>query len=122
MSEELERALHQALRAEAPDRNFTARVMARVAAAPASSARPGWRVRIRSALRPGAPRMAAPWLAASAVACALAVLGWSHWRRESLARERALQARAELLQALSITAETVGTARRLVLRNERPDS
>ncbi len=122
MSEELERALRQALRAEDPGRAFTARVMARVADQPAASALPGWRVRTFSAVRPGAPRAAAPWLAASAAAGALAVLGLAHWRSEALARERGLQARAELLQALSITAETVGTARRLVLRNERPDS
>ncbi len=122
MSEELERALRQALRAEDPGRTFTERVLARVANQPASSALPGWWVRIFSAVRPAQPRAAAPWLAASAAACALAVLGLVHWRSEALARERGLQARAQLLQALSITAETVGTARRLVLRNERPDS
>ena len=122
MSDELERALREALRAEEPGPAFTARVMVRVAHAPASSARPGWWVRILSALRPGAPRAAASWLAASAAACLLAVFGVVHWRSEYRVRERGLQARAELLQALSITAETVGTARRLVLRNEQPDS
>ena len=122
MNEELERALRQALRVEDPGRAFTERVMARVADESAAAAGRGWLVRVFSAVWPGAPRAAAPWLAASAAACALAVLGLAHWRSESLARARGLQARAELLQALSITAETVGTARRLVLRNERPDS
>lgn len=122
MSEELERALRQVLRAEDPGRAFTERVMARVTDGPAASAPRGWLARVFSAVRPGAPRTAAPWLAASTAACALAVLGLAHWRSESVARARGLQARAELLQALSITAETVDTARRLVLRNERPDS
>ncbi|MHB1869851.1 MAG: hypothetical protein ACYCT1_03215 [Steroidobacteraceae bacterium] len=122
MSEELQRALRQALRVEDPGRAFTERVMARVADEPTASGVRGWLARVCSTLRPGSPRAAAPWLAAGATACVLAVLGVAHWRSESLARARGLQARAELLQALSITAETVGTARRLVLRNERPDS
>ena len=131
MTDDFEAQLRRALRSEDPGAPFTERVMQRVKGAPralGASREPraaglrGWLTRAGSAARLRLPRRAPQWVAATVLACAVAVVGVAHWRSESLARSRAMQARAELLQALSVTAETLGTARKLVRRNNGHES
>ncbi len=131
MTDEFETQLRRALRPQDPGAPFTERVMQRMNGAPralGASREPraaglrGWLSRAGSAARLRLPRRAPQWVAATVLACAVAVVGVAHWRSESLARSRAMQARAELLQALSVTAETLGTARKLVRRNNGHES
>jgi hypothetical protein len=107
---ELEQALRGALRPRAPDAHFSAQVMARIDAqrGPAPSApRPDRRHNFR--------RWSAP---AALAACALVAVGVMHWRHEAADRERGVEARAQLLQALSIAGAQVNSARTAVLREE----
>ena len=131
MTDEFETQLRRALRPQDPGAPFTERVMQRMNGAPralGASREPraaglrGWLSRAGSAARLRLPRRAPQWVAATVLACAVAVVGVAHWRSESLARSRAMQARAELLQALSVTAETLGPARKLVRRNNGHES
>ena len=131
MTDEFETQLRRALRPQDPGAPFTERVMQRMNGAPralGASREPraaglrGWLSRAGSAARLRLPRRAPQWVAATVLACAVAVVGVAHWRSESLARSRAMQARAELLQALRVTAETLGTARKLVRRNNGHES
>jgi hypothetical protein len=131
MTHDFETELRRALRPEDPGAPFTERVMERVSGAtralgaspePKESGRRGWLAGDRSAARLRLPRPAPQWVAAAVLACAVAAVGAGYWRSESLARSRGMQARAELLQALSVTAETLGTARNLVLRGDGHES
>lgn len=100
---ELEQALRRALRARAPGENFIAEVMGRIEAAPRADRR-----------RP-VRRWSVP---ASLAACALVAIGLVHWRQESADRQRGVEARAQLLQALRIAGAQVNSARAAVLHEE----
>ncbi len=131
MTDDFETQLRRALRPEDPGAPFTERVMQRVNGAqralaasrgPRAAVLRGWLARAGSAARFRLPRPAPQWVAATVLACAVAAVGVAHWRSESLAHSRGMQARAELLQALSVTAEALGTARKLVLRDDGHES
>ena len=130
--DELERSLRRALQPSDPGEAFSARVMAHLAArrqlhhpslsgeSPSTAgAASASRSLHRQALRRWAVRWTAP--AALLAACALMAVGsiglW-HFRQHGLAQQRGLQARAQLLQALSIAGAQVQSARAVVLREE----
>src|SRR5579862_7002657 len=106
MSDELERMLRQALRPVDPGEDFTARVLARVAAEP----RP-LRARLRHAV----------WiplgLAASVVLVVAGVYSWNQRQKET-----GLAARAQVLEALRVTSEKLDLAYRLINTSSQPAS
>jgi hypothetical protein len=117
MSEELEQALRRALRRrEGPGEEFAARVISRLDASEISRARAA-----RS--RAGRSRvLRSPWLPAALAACLIAAIGLIQTRRHSLAAARAIEARTQLLQALSIASQNVNIVRAAIAREENPDS
>ncbi|HTT06401.1 MAG TPA: hypothetical protein VMF64_14060 [Steroidobacteraceae bacterium] len=119
---ELEQALRRALKPREPDADFSSRVMSRLDAQrrdqqplnePAAASFPGVR-------RAGQRRQFRRWsVPAALAACALVAVGLVQWRHESAERQRGVEARAQLLQALSIAGTQVNTARAAVLREEQ---
>lgn len=119
--EELEQALRRALQPVDPGEDFVDRVAMRLdtsaterthtsdAAAAAPSA-PHERRGRRSALL--------GWVPVALAACAIVGIGLVRWQQETLERQRGLEARAELLQALSIASMKVNTVRAAVIREE----
>lgn len=116
MSDEFEKALHRALRPQGPGEDFSARVEARldsVTAHPATVADLG--SRRRRTLR-------SRWLPAALAACLIAALGLVQLRQHARDVARASQARAQLLQALSIASDNINFVRSAVAREENPNS
>lgn len=115
MTDEFERALQHALRRRDPGEDFGARVAARLdcGATPAPAARV--QLMRRRAWR-------SPWLPAALAACLIAGVGLLQMRRHALDTARASQARAQLLEALSIASDNVNIVRAAVAREEHPDS
>ncbi|HLK71789.1 MAG TPA: hypothetical protein VKT19_07520 [Steroidobacteraceae bacterium] len=119
--DELERSLRRALQPSDPGEAFSARVMAHLAVHRQSSTA-GAASASRSLHGQAVRRWAVRWTAPAAwAACALIAVGsiglW-HFRQHGLAQQRGLQARAQLLQALSIAGAQVQSARAVVLREE----
>lgn len=108
MSRDLEKELREALRPVDPGEDFTARVLARVAAEPATAA-----ARASGASRriPGQRLWVPLALAASFVAVLVFGIQW-HERREL----RGLEARRELIEALRVSSQKLDLAYRLVNR------
>ncbi len=108
MSRDLEKELREALRPVDPGEDFTARVLARLAADPAAGGTRG------SAAAPLVRRRRA-WLplalAASLLAALLLGVQWRE-RREL----RGLEARRELIEALRVSSQKLDLAYRLVNR------
>src|SRR6185312_8596525 len=73
-----------------------------------------------SAGRPRAIR--SRWLPAALAACLIAGVALIQFRQHALDAARANQARAQLLQALSIASDDVNVVRAAVAREENPDS
>lgn len=115
MSDEFEEALRRALRPKDPGEDFAARVVSRLGAGEQEPAvtRPGWK---RLAAR--RPR----WVSVALAASVIAGVGFFQLRQHALDAERASQARAQLLQALSIASDNVNIVRATVAREESPDS
>lgn len=116
MTDDLDKALHRALRLQRPGEDFADRIVARldpVAATPAPAGR-------LSFMRSRAFRTR--WLPAALAACLIAGVGVVQMRQRALDAERASQARAQLLQALSIASDNVNIVRAAVAREEHPDS
>jgi hypothetical protein len=108
--QELEQALRRALRPVDPGEQFGARVAARLA----GEAGVGGRV-------PGRQRMRTTrWAPLALAACAMAAVGVLRWHHQAFERQRALEARAQLLQALSIIGANIDTVRVAVSRTEQP--
>jgi negative regulator of sigma E activity len=107
MSRDLEKDLREALRPVDPGEDFTARVLARLAADPAAATR-------GSAAAPVVRRRRA-WipLALAASLIAALVLGVQWRERREL---RGLQARRELIEALRVSSQKLDLAYRLVNR------
>jgi hypothetical protein len=103
---QFERTLRRTLRPVHPGDEFVDAVLGRIEGSPAP-AQPAGRLA-------HAPR----WLPVSLAACALAAVGLLHWQQASVARVRGIQARGQLLQALSIASTKVNTARAAVIREE----
>ncbi|HEX4052363.1 MAG TPA: hypothetical protein VHY19_15960 [Steroidobacteraceae bacterium] len=107
---ELEQALRRALKPREPGVDFSAQVMARVDAD---------RPREPRDTRLGRGGYFRRWSTPAALAaCALVAVGLVHWRSETADRERGVEARAQLLQALTIAGMQVNSARAAVLREE----
>jgi hypothetical protein len=94
MNRDLEDELRQALRPVDPTAEFSERLLATVLAGRGSASRPQ-RARLR------------PWAAAAGVVLALGV-SWGTYQHQR--REKAMQAHAQLLQALAITGRSLDHA------------
>ena len=115
MSDEFEKALRRALRPRDPGEDFSARVASRLD----SSEVPRAPSRIAS-IRARALR--SPWLPVALAASLIAGIGLIHVRQDAVQAARANQARAQLLQALSIASRNINIVRAAVAREENPDS
>ena len=116
MSDEFEEALRRALRPQHPGEDFTRKVVSRLDAGEPESA---------PASRPEARRFVARrhrWVSVALAASVIAGVALFQLRQHALDAERASQARAQLLQALSIASDNVNLVRATVAREERPDS
>ncbi|MGH8294623.1 MAG: hypothetical protein ACRETZ_03860 [Steroidobacteraceae bacterium] len=120
MTDEFEKALRRALRPHPPGEDFPGRVVSRLdpgedssAAPPVPSARIDF-IRRRS--------LRSRWLPAALAACIILGIGLFQVRRHALDAARADQARAQLLQALSIASDNINVVRAAVTREENPDS
>lgn len=135
MTDEFEKALHRALRSRAnPGEDFAARVATRLDSSDSSdwsdssgsshsgdSSRMGSTVAARpSHVRHGAFR--SRWFPVALAACLIAAIGFVQMRQHAVDAARANQARAQLLQALSIASDNVNIVRATVAREEHPDS
>lgn len=116
MTDEFEKALHRALRPQQPGADFSARVVARLD----SGETPPAQVTDLSSIRRRAFR--SPWLPAALAACFIAGIGLVQVRQHALDAARANQARAQLMQALSIASHNVNIVRATIAREENPDS
>ena len=115
MSDEFDKALHRALRRSGPGADFSERVAARLD----STGLPAATVNLDS----GRHRVfRSRWLPAALAACIIAAVGLVQMRQHALDTARANQARAQLLQALSIASDNVNIVRAAVAREENPDS
>ena len=115
MTDDLDKALHRALRPQRPDEEFADRIVARLdsSAAPPAPAR---LYIMRSRV------FRSRWLPVALAACLIAGIGVVQMRQRALEAERANQARAQLLQALSIASDNVNIVRAAVAREEHPNS
>lgn len=116
MTDEFEQALRRALRPQDPGEDFAARVMAGLD----SSGRPPAPVARLHAIH--RPLLRSRWLPAALAACIVAGLALVQIRQHALDAERANQARAQLLQALSIASDNINIVRTAIAREENPDS
>ena len=115
MSDEFEKALQRALRRSDPGEDFSDRVVARLDASELPGATADFDSRRRSVFR-------SRWLPAALAACTIAAVGLVQLRQHALETARANQARAQLLQALSIASDNVNIVRAAVAREENPNS
>jgi hypothetical protein len=117
MTDELDAALRRALRRRAPGADLSGRVLSRLPSAdlPPAAARAG-------SSRGRALRSLRMWLPAALAACIIAGIGLVQMREHAVAVARANQARAQLLQALSIASLNINVVRAAVSREENPDS
>lgn len=116
MSEDFDKALRRALRREDPGEDFAARVIARL---DSTATEPARVTRLHAR---GSRMLRSRWLPAALAACVIAAVGLLQLRQHSLDTERANQARAQLLQALSIASHSVNIVRATIAREENPDS
>jgi hypothetical protein len=115
---DLDHELKNTLRREEPSSDFTARVMARIQAAP--ERKPNWGEALRDLFRLPALR----WASAAAL-CLLVIISTLAYRHhEQTLQERAEQegerARAQVLLALRITSSKLNVALREVRRADEP--
>jgi hypothetical protein len=114
MSDEFEKALQSALRRQDPGNGFSARIVARLDGTEMPAGR----------ILPWARRRAvrSRWLPAALAACVVAAAGLVQMRQHALETARANQAKAQLLQALSIASDNINTVRAAVAHAENPNS
>lgn len=116
MTDELERALRRALRPQGPGRDFSGETVSRLdsgASPPAPAARRAFGRH---------PVFRSRWLPIALAACLVAGMGLLQMRQHALDAARANQARAELLQALSIASHNVNIVRAAVSHEENPET
>ena len=118
MTDEFDKALQRALRTRSPNRDFADRIVANLDSSAAPPARPARAT--PDFIRSRAFRYR--WLPAALAACLIAGIGVVQMRQRALDAERANQARAQLLEALSIASDNVNIVRAAVAREEHPDS
>lgn len=117
MTDEFEKTLHRALRPRAhPGEDFAGRVMARLDSGGEPSSPLGQLERIRHRA------FGSRWFPVALAACLIAGIGLVQLRQHALDAARADQARAQLLQALSIASANINIVRSAVAREEHPDS
>jgi hypothetical protein len=116
MTDEFEKALHRALRPQHPRDDFSDRVLARL---DSSEVPPAPAARLDSTRR---RVFHSRWLPVALAACLIAGIGLFQMRQHALEAARANQARAQLLEALSIASENINIVRAAVAREENPDS
>jgi hypothetical protein len=116
MTDEFEQALRRALQVKGPGEDFAGRIVSRVSSSDAQLASVT-RLRTRRARW-----IRSPWLPAALAACIIAGIALVEMRQHALDTQRADQARAQLLQALSIASDSVNAVRAAVAREENPDS
>ncbi|HEY7887053.1 MAG TPA: hypothetical protein VIC29_02360 [Steroidobacteraceae bacterium] len=116
MTDEFDPALHRALRSQRPHQDFADRIVARLdsSAAPGAPAARLYFMRSRT--------FRSRWLPAALAACLIAGIGVVQVRQHARDAARANQARAQLLEALSIASDNVNIVRAAVAREEHPDS
>lgn len=98
MNEHLENELRAALRRQEPSADFAERVLAKTHPA-GSSPRPIFRLR---------------WAAAALAACAMLGIGLTEYRERREERQRGLEAKQELMQAMRITGSKLRLAQEKV--------
>lgn len=115
MTDEFEKALQRALRPRRdPGEDFAARIAARLDSNEMSQpAATRFDLMRRHALR-------SRWLPAALAACLIAGIGLMQMRQHAAEVARANQARAQLLQALSIASDNINIVRAAVAREENP--
>lgn len=119
MSDEFEKALQRALRRQEPGEDLADRIVARLDA-DTIEVPPAPKARVR-AIRRAVFR--SRWLPAALAACIIAAVGLVvQMRQHALDAARAYQARAQLLQALSIASDNINIVRTAVAREEDPNS
>jgi len=116
MTDEFDKALHRALRPQHPGKDFAERTVAHL---DSSAAQPAPAARLYF-MRSRAFR--SRWLPAALAACLIAAIGLIQMQQHAADVARANEARAQLLQALSIASDNVNIVRRAVAREEHPDS
>jgi hypothetical protein len=116
MTDEFEKALHRALRPQQPGADFATRVVARL---DSGETQPAPVADLYSTRRRA---FRSRWLPAALAACIIAGIGLFQVRQHALDAARANQARAQLLEALSIASDNVNIVRAAVAREENPDS
>jgi hypothetical protein len=116
MSEDFEQALRRALRREEPGEDFAGRVITRL---DSSATEPARVARLHTA---GSRVLRSRWLPAALAACLIAAVGLFQIRQHARDTERANQARAQLLQALSIASHNVNVVRAAIAREENSNS
>ena len=124
---ELEQVLRRALRSQESAEDFGTLILARLSAAEtARKARdPAGAVTVSNAGAATAARGSrrgalARWVPVALAACLIAAFGWLHWRQQAMQRQRGLEARTQLVQALTMASAYVDAARTAVIRAEDP--
>lgn len=120
MTDEFEKALRRALRPHPPGGDFPGRVESRLDRVEVSSEAPRAPVARLDFIR--RPSFRSRWLPAALAACIILGIGLFQVRQHALSTARADQARAQLLQALSIASHNINVVRAAVNREENPDS
>ena len=120
MTDEFEQTLRRALRPEHPGEDFAARVVSSLDASGMENVEPLSPVVRLDSRKPR--RTLSRWLPLALAACIIASVGLIQLRQHALDAARATQARAQLLQALSIASDNVNIVRTTVAHEENPDS
>jgi hypothetical protein len=107
MNDDLESRLRDALRPVEPRKEFSAQLLARIAAESRRPA-PGRASRARGF------RSSPWWLAAGLAASLFVAVGVQHHRSELDQRERGLEARRQVIEALRVTNQKLDLASRVV--------
>ncbi|MGH8180181.1 MAG: hypothetical protein ACRETR_04290 [Steroidobacteraceae bacterium] len=116
MTDELEKALRRALRPQGSGKDLSGEILSRLepGASPAApAARRGFGRQLVARSR---------WLPLALAACLVAGIGLVQMRQHARDVARANEARAQLLQALSIASDNVNVVRAAVAREEHPDT
>lgn len=115
MTDDLEKALRNALRRQPPGEDFAGRVISQLDCAASPARRSARFEPLRRGLR-------TRWLPVALAAGIVAAVALVQVRQQALDTARANRARAQLLQALSIASANINIVRAAVAREEHPDS
>lgn len=130
MTDQFEQALRRALQSQDPGEknpgeHFASRIVAQIHSGDCGDAEDAASVAAASVTRLESRRfrgIRSAWLPAALAAGIIVAVGFIQMRQHALDAARANQARAQLLQALSIASDNVNIVRTAVAREENPDS